>query len=119
LAAARRSAASSIASEREAAASRKAKSGSKRPAVKPASRAQPQQARLRDRAAVARAKKFEAQVMKANPSPCLQHAGALAASHSHGKAYAMRVRKLILGCLSASRKAAEERVPVARSAAVS
>jgi hypothetical protein len=119
LAAARRSAASSIASERKAVAARRARSGSKRPAVKPASSARLRQARQRDRAAVARAKKFEARVVKANPSSCLQHAGAVAVSHSHSKAYALRVRKLILGCLSASRKAQQHPASTASPAGVS
>jgi hypothetical protein len=104
LAAARRAAAAALSTARKSAAIRDA-----RRAAKHVSRRTALAVKRRLRRVQLAAERAAKQVKAKNPAGCLKRASAVAdskaAARTHSKAQLMRVRRLVLGCLNASRAA--------------
>ncbi len=108
LAAAKRTAAEALSAKRERAAIRAARRSAKHVSRRRLLVAE-RQARQTQRVALARAKKTTALALKADPASCLTHSGALAVtrglSRTAARVRALRVRRLVLGCLRTSQSA--------------
>ncbi len=111
VAAARRSAAMALSARHEAAASQMAHKTVRR-LSKARTLAAERAAKAYARVALTQAKKLTALAVKADPSSCLKRSGVLTASRTSARsmtrAQALRVRALVLKCLSASQAAAHQ-----------